>query len=278
MNNENLAFLQDSLKYLGFGESNHLQDQLELQLERGPKDFQLFTEAYYEDDCKVEAALYFRKGEKIDMYFFNKYEALLRNTAEPDLNRRQVFYINRGKGITFKEAYNLLQSRAVYKELTNKEGEKYMAWLQIDFEQKTDHGNHRVRQYGTRYGYNLDDALNVYPIVELGMPETKSTLVSSLKKGNLHMVHFRKPHKIVRMMIAANPQYKSLNIYPFPLAAGSKPGKKKDPFPLQPVPEDPGEQLAEVWEDEEIGDAEEIDVDEIRPAVSKPAVRKKSRA
>ena len=48
----------------------------------------------------------------------------------------QTFYLNKGKGVTAKEAYNLLEGRAVHKELTTKAGEPYKAWIQLDFENK----------------------------------------------------------------------------------------------------------------------------------------------
>jgi hypothetical protein len=52
------------------------------------------------------------------MYFFNKYDASLQAK-----DMAQTFYINKGSGITAKEAYNLMEGRAVHKELENKEGE-----------------------------------------------------------------------------------------------------------------------------------------------------------
>ncbi|MHA4875680.1 hypothetical protein, partial [Enterococcus faecium] len=64
----------------------------------------------------------------------------------------QTFYIHKGKGVTAKEAYNLLEGRSVYKELTNKAGVAYKDWIQLDFTKKDKHGNHEVKQFHENYG------------------------------------------------------------------------------------------------------------------------------
>src|ERR1700738_2037232 len=122
MNNENLSFLQDNLKYLGFGGKLQLNEQLELLMDQDLKEFQLDTEAFFDDDHKLEATLYFRRSNQGDMYFFNKYMARLVLADEPEMDRTQTFYISKGTGVTFKEAYNLLLGRSVNKDLINIEG------------------------------------------------------------------------------------------------------------------------------------------------------------
>jgi len=68
------------------------------------------------------------------MYFFNSYHASLQKTNGEKLD--QTFYINKGKGITSKEAFNLLDGRAVHKDLVTKENQPYKAWLQLDLGNK----------------------------------------------------------------------------------------------------------------------------------------------
>src|SRR5450755_1970674 len=124
MNNENLEFLQESLKYLGFGEKQYLSKQLTEQIALQQKSFELDFEAFYDADHKLEVTLYFRKSDQLDMYFFNKYVARLRSGDDPDLDRAQTFYISKGSGVTLKESFNLLLGRAVNKNLYNMEGQK----------------------------------------------------------------------------------------------------------------------------------------------------------
>src|SRR5450631_1727178 len=136
MNNENLEFLQESLKYLGFGEKQYLNQQLSEQIALAPKSFELDLEAFFDAEHKLEVTLYFRRSDQLDMYFFNKYEARLRSGEDPELDRAHTFYISKGTGVTLRESFNLLQGRAVNKNLYNMDGMKYNAWIQLDFGEK----------------------------------------------------------------------------------------------------------------------------------------------
>ncbi len=208
MNTENLRYLKDNLKYHGFGEK--LYPELEQNLNAGVAGFQLrFAETL--NGKSFEAHLTFRKADNSDMYFFNSYTAKLdRGIRE---NMEQTFYINKGKGITAKEAYNLLDGRSVYKELTNKEGMAYQAWLQLDPKVVDKNGNHILKQYHANYGFDLGKSLAALPVSELGKDEEKSKLIRSLERGNVQAVTFTCDGKGERMFIEANPQYKALTVY-----------------------------------------------------------------
>ena len=133
---KNLEYLKDNVKYHGFGET--LNPELENQLKKGAPEFTL---DYKTDVNKrsMEATLHFKKSDSTDMYFFNKYDA--RITAEKnDQSVAQTFYLNKGQGVTLKEAYNLLNGRAVHKELVDKNDQKYQAWIQLDFAVKDKNG------------------------------------------------------------------------------------------------------------------------------------------
>lgn len=209
MNAKNLEFLKEGIKYLGFGEG--LNNKLTEEVNSGKNEFQLRTENQYGRD-KVSYTLDFKKSDQSDMYFFNKYSATLQG-QEGDQEKSQTFFIKKNSGITAKEAYNLLSGRAVNKDLTNQEGEKYNAWLQIDWSQKDTNGNHKFKMIHEAYGYDLEKQLNKHPIQNLDGAAYKERLLKSLERGNLHEVVFQNKDKAERMFISANPQYKSLNIY-----------------------------------------------------------------
>lgn len=232
MNKENLELLQENLKYLGFGENTLLNEELELTIAQEPREFQLFTEAFYQENSKLEAALHFRRSDKSGWYFFNHYEALLRIDGEPERDRQQIFYINKGSGITMKEAYNLLQGRSVYKKkLVDREGNEYDAWVQLNFQEKNEHNNNYVvQQFAAGYGYDLEKVLGRYPIRELKFSDQRASLVRSLQRGNLNLVNFEKTRGIEKMYIAANPQYKTIYLYSKPLPAMQRIGKRRE-FP-----------------------------------------------
>jgi hypothetical protein len=237
MKSEHLNSLQDDMKYLGFGDNALLDQQLKEQILKGIEGFELYTDAYFDEDTRLEVKLYFRRSAKEDRYFFNKYDALLIYPEESVKNKAQTFYVHLGKGVTFKESFNLLQGRSVYKNMINLEGEKYKAWLKLDFGAKDLHDNHKVKQFGTRYGYELEKVLEKYPIRELQDEKTKADLYRSLQRGNLQLVNFDKAAKSEKMYIEANPMFKTINIYPHVV----KPAKKAGSEPPLPSADNSGE-------------------------------------
>jgi hypothetical protein len=209
MNQKNLDYLKEGLKYLGFGEG--LYEKLTENVSKQKDQFQLKTENVYGPD-KVNYVLDFKKGDQNEMYFFNKYTATFKPTENAE-EKTQTFYPKKNSGITAKEAYNLLNGRAVNKDLTNAEGQPYNAWLQLDWSQKDNHGNHKFKMIHQGYGYDLDKELQKHPIKELNEPATKERLMQSLERGNLHQVTFTKGDKEEKMFIEANPQFKTVNLY-----------------------------------------------------------------
>lgn len=209
MNVKNFEYLKEGLKYLGFGEK--LNTDLENKIKEQPAEFKLSLVGEFNKD-KVTYTLDFRKSDQTDMYFLNRYHATLKN-EDPSKDVSQTFYITKNAGISTKEAYNLLSGRAVNKDLTNKEGQPFNAWLQLDFKEKDNNENFKIKQYHQGYGYDLDAVLKRYPIKELGTEEDKAKLVKSLTKGNLQQVTFVTEGKEEKMYISANPQYKNLDLY-----------------------------------------------------------------
>jgi hypothetical protein len=207
MNQQNLDYLKENLKYMGFGEQ--LNESLQKGILEGKKEFsiQLNTEVGKKPFC---AELYFRRSDNTDFYFFNKWEGGLQCGGG---KLKQTFYLNKGQGVTLKEGFNLLEGRAVYKELANKEGEKYHAWIQLDKNETDVNGNFKVNQYHQNYGFDLEKAVSQLPLKELSNQEQKDMLLKSLSKGNLQGVTFEKNGMTDKLFLAASPQFKSLNVY-----------------------------------------------------------------
>lgn len=232
---ETLDYLLSKVKNHGFGET--LGPEIEAQLAKGVAEFTLPYKTEV-NKREIEATLYFGKSDKSEMYFFNKYDCRVKN--EKDETMAQTFYINHGWGVTLKEAYNLLNGRAVEKELVRKlspeeaiqfkaeqklppeqrglpenwkQSPTYKAWIQLDFASKDQHGNYERKQYHQNYGYDLKEALSYYPIKEMLKPEDEKTLLKSLQRGNVQMVTVQISGKDTRVFIEANPQYKSINVY-----------------------------------------------------------------
>ncbi|WP_333627461.1 hypothetical protein [Sphingobacterium siyangense] len=209
MNQKNLEYLQEQVKYTGFGEG--LNDEIRTKIEAGEEKFIVLHEAEFGKD-KVDAVLFFSKSKESDMYFFNKYDMALAKEGETE-KLAQTFYINKGNNITLKEAYNLMEGRAVNKNLTSAGGELYNSWLQLDFKQADDRGNFKLRHFNEKFGYDLEAALAKHPIKELSDESHKKDLMASLKKGNLQSVTLVRDGAEKKHFIEATPQYKSITIY-----------------------------------------------------------------
>ncbi len=208
MNNENFQYLTDNIKYMGFGE-NHKAD-LEKNMAEGKAEFQLVHRVEI-NKKPFEATMNFRKSDSTDMYFFNNYHASLEKSNGKKVE--QTFYLNKGKGVTGKEAYNLLDGRAVQKDLVTKEGQPYKAWIQLDFENKDKNNNFEVKQFHENYGYDLKASVEKFAVAELKDPEKEKTLMQSLQKGNVQSVTIEKDGGSHKMFVEANPQYKNVTLY-----------------------------------------------------------------
>ena len=204
MNTENLNYLQKQLLNLGFGEK--LNTELEKNINAGKKEFTLTTEQDYNKQ-KVDYTLHYKAGDNNEMYFFNKYDASLR-----DKEMQQTFYINKGSGITAKEAYNLMEGRAVHKQLENLEGEKYNAWIVIDKENRTENGNFKLRPFTEGWNYKPERAIDKLDIVGIGEEGAREKLIKSLEKGNRHQVTAMKDGKEVKLYLEANPAEHRVNL------------------------------------------------------------------
>jgi hypothetical protein len=208
MNEQNLDFLNNSMKYLGFEEKTAAV--MDTKIRQGIPEFQV-TAQHDHFNNSVFHTLHFKKSAETDMYFFNKYDAKLSN-GKPEGDKTQTFYIKNGQGFTAKEAFNLLEGRAVYKELKNKEGQAYSAWSKLDLD-KDKNNNYPVRQYTSGWGYDLEKSVSRFPVKELGDEEQKAALLKSLQKGNQQQVTIDKDGKPEKFYFEAAPNLRTINIY-----------------------------------------------------------------
>jgi len=204
MNTQNLSYLQKQLLNLGFGEA--MNAELEKQIKSKATEFTLSTTQEYNKQ-NVDYTLHYKAGDKEEMYFFNKYDASMQGK-----DMQQTFYINKGSGITAKEAYNLMDGRAVHKELENKDGEKYNAWLVIDKEHKTENGNFKLRPFTDNWNYKPERAIDKMDIIGINEEGQRDKLMKSLEKGNRHQVTAMKDGKEVKLFLEANPAEHRVNL------------------------------------------------------------------
>lgn len=204
MNTQNSEFLKRALLNLGFGEQ--LNHELDKQVSQKSPEFKLNAQNEYNGQ-KVDYLLHFKAGDNADMYFFNKYDAAFQK--ENGKEQHQTFYINKGNGVTAKEAFNLMEGRAVFKQMTNKQEEKYHTWIKLDDKDLTDAGNKRIKQHS----FDVEKFLDGKGIKQMENPSSKEELVRSLKKGNRQMITIDQKGTDDKFFIAANPQFKTVDLY-----------------------------------------------------------------
>lgn len=200
-----LDYLKNQLKYLGFGESNKLHQDLEKGINSNEKTFKIQTQSdRVMQGNEVNFTLNFNKSEKGGV-FLNSFNATLKNEIGEE--RTHNFGVNH---FTAKEAVNLLEGRSVKTEF--KENEP--VFVKLNFaEEKNEYGNFKFQTYNQQ-AYGVDTA----KIVEksgliFDKPEHKDNTVKSLEKGNIVKVKFNLDNKITEGNAVLNPQYKTLNLY-----------------------------------------------------------------
>lgn len=230
----NLEYLNTDLKYLGFGENTLLNQQLQENITQGKPEFELYTDAFFDHFIRTEAKLHFIKLVKQGTYVFDHYTATNQYEQDPARNKEREFHIFKGVGVTFKEAFNLLDGRAAKIDGIGQDDEIYRTWVQLDFGERDAHLNYRFKYF--RY-FDLERVLADYPIEEMRADATRKTLLASLERGNRCLVTLN-TSKPEPKWIEANPAEKTIRISsPEPSSKkrgldGRRPGPKRGPRPL----------------------------------------------
>ena len=85
--------------------------------------------------------------------------------------------------------------------------------IQLDLNDKDASGNHRIKEFHSGYGYDLEKTIQQIPLKELANKTQADKLKDALKQGNKQPVTLIKNGNEHRFYIEANPQFKSVNIY-----------------------------------------------------------------
>lgn len=208
MKMKNEQYLKETLKFRGF-ENEKLNGELEANLVKGLPEFTLETKSSYGKD-EIDFKIHFRRGND-ENYRMTKFDASMKD--EQGEQKRQTFYNSRNMSTTSKEAYNLLCGRAVNKNLVNKDGEKYNAWVQLKFDTIDKYGNYPIQKYNEKWGFKLEAQLNKLPIQGLANSDDKAKLVASLNKGNSHMVYMDIDGKKEQVYLQANPSERKIDVH-----------------------------------------------------------------
>ena len=205
-------YLQNQLKYLGFGEGEKLHKDLETGMKSSEQQFEIKTKS---DKAmpgnEVDFTLKFNKTESGGV-FLNSYQAVLKEERGEEISHN--FPVNRENTFTAKEAVNLLEGRTVKIEFHNPKSDQLEpAFVKLNFEEpKTEKGNYIFQNFYKNYGVDTDQIVEKSNLI-FDKPEYRESTIKSLEKGNIVKVKYEIDDQILEGKAVLNPQYKNLNIY-----------------------------------------------------------------
>ena len=197
---ENNQSLQEQVQRIGFKD---LSDKIEQKIKQGHELFTIPSSYYINEKERLNHELSFVKDQN-GKYQFEGYRTTLQNESKPEENRSQYFKAQEENSVDTTQAYNLLAGRAVQKE---------GFWIQLDLNDKDTRGNHRIKEFHSGYGYDLEKAIKQLPLKEISNKTEADELQNALRQGNRHPITLIKNGNEHRFYIEANPQFKSINIY-----------------------------------------------------------------
>jgi len=208
---DNLYELLAILRSLGFGnlldEAGHFNNISDLP----PGDFTINIEDDFDGQSCMKTLLHFRRFKSSDEYAFEKFTSTLIKSRDEPIVRWQTFPVI-PKGVTHREAYNLLSGRSVNKDIISPDDDLYNAWIRLDFDHILPDGNYKIIEYRPMYGFEIERLLQQFPIEELKVESLRKNIIFSLKKGNQHPVTFLLSKKKEKKLIEACPERKCIII------------------------------------------------------------------
>ena len=209
---DQVAYLKNQLKYLGFGEDSTLHKDLEKGIKSKKQQFEIKT---ISDKTlpgnKVDFILKFNKTENGGV-FLNSYHANLKKEKGEDISHN--FPVSKENTFTAKEAINLLEGRSVKIEFHNPKSEQLEpAFVQFNFnEPKTEKGNYYFQNFYKNYGVDTAKIVEKSNLI-FDKQEWKDSSIKSLEKGNVVKVKFEQDAKIVEGKAVLDPQNRNLKLY-----------------------------------------------------------------
>jgi len=209
---DQVEYLKNQMKYLGFGEGEKLHKDLEKGIKSKNQQFEIKTTS---DKAlpgnKADFILKFNKTDSGGI-FLNSYNAKLTNEKNEKISHN--FPVNRENTFTAKEAINLLEGRSVKIEFHNpKSDQQENAFVQFNFDEpKTEKGNYLFQNFYKNYGVETDKIVEKSNLI-FDKPEYKENTIKSLEKGNIVKVKFEKDDKVIEGKAILNPQNRNLKLY-----------------------------------------------------------------
>ncbi|MBX2942733.1 MAG: hypothetical protein KF860_10330 [Cyclobacteriaceae bacterium] len=210
MNEQDVKDLQEHIKFSGFQED--FTKEIKALLKKDRPQSSIKTEKTMENHDHLAVTLNFGKSEKTNKHYLNNYHVKM--TKENGEVMEQTFYRNFGSSISLKEAYNLMNGRAVYKTNLMGQGEKpYNAWLQMDFTKADKNGNYKYHKFHDNYGFDLEAKLTERGYTQMNVTGDENYFVNAIKKGDIVLATRQENGQEIKEYVEANPRFKDLKVY-----------------------------------------------------------------
>ncbi|WBS74192.1 hypothetical protein PF438_14955 [Elizabethkingia meningoseptica] len=209
---DQVKYLKDQIKYLGFGEDEKIHKDLETGINSKNQEFEIKTTSDKTlPENKVDFTLKFNKSESGGV-FLNSFNAKLTNEKNEELSHN--FSVSKDSSFTAKEAINLLEGRSVKIEFLNPKSKQVEpAFVQFNFnEPKTEKGNYYFQNFYKNYGVDTAKIVEKSNLV-FDRPEWKESAIKSLEKGNILKVKFKENDQVIEGKAVLNPQNRNLKLY-----------------------------------------------------------------
>ncbi|WP_228457616.1 MULTISPECIES: hypothetical protein [unclassified Chryseobacterium] len=209
---DQVKYLKDQMKYLGFGEDEKLHKDLEKGIKGKAQQFEIKTSSDKAlPENKVDFTLKFSKSDQGGV-FLNSYNAKLTNNKKEEISHN--FPVSRENSFTAKEAVNLLEGRSVKIEFLNpKSNQTEPAFVQFNFnEPKTDKGNYYFQNFYKNYGVDTAKIVEKSNLVFDNL-EWKENSIKALEKGNVVKVKIKENDQVVEAKAVLDPQNRNLKLY-----------------------------------------------------------------
>lgn len=171
---------------------------------------ELFTGKKNDNELKEGQSLATMKDGKVD-YVTKDFQGAYRNAV-----LKNTVYINKGVGYNITQSASMLQNGAAFRDdLVSRQGVQYEAWSVYKFDEPRDnYGNLKIQQYGSGYGFKLEDELKRYEIKELDDPKKTAELLEKLKDGERAVVTVVVPGaEAQKLSVEPVPRYGNINFY-----------------------------------------------------------------
>lgn len=223
MTEKELSLFEKQLMKIGIKEA--FTPELVEQLKSGAPSIAYPFKKNYDGD-EANALLHIKKSDSSDQYFFNKYDLSVRKDGQA-AEVKQTFHLNNFKRkpddehaakfyttFTFKEAFNYLSGRPVWKNFSNAQDQQYTAWTVANLKNIQQNGSPEQKQYNQNYPFDLEKVLSGYQVRELAHETYKQRLMESLQRGNLQLATFiGHDGKEQKLFITPNIPLNALKVY-----------------------------------------------------------------